>query len=239
MAHHAARTWPRGLSRPSPPPTNRKRFLVKQHNTKGTVVDRKDFVGRRRPLQRFVRALRGSDRPAGVVVHGLGGVGKSSLACRLCDRLDDFDPVVHVGMLDEPTLLRTLESLDSTSEQRALLQGSPDALRHRLRAFLGLRRETGRKRLLLVLDDFEQNTPLDERQQPLISTDAQQVLEGVADSPRRRASTTAATSRPVVRDTGAAAAWADILQVAADQRRCTIPARGTELYSSGWRSGDV
>ena len=74
------------------------------------MVDRKDFVGRRRPLQRFIRALRGNDWPAGVVVYGIGGVGKSSLACRILDRLgESFATAVHVGLLDEPGLLRSLE----------------------------------------------------------------------------------------------------------------------------------
>jgi tetratricopeptide (TPR) repeat protein len=164
--------------RPAPPPTSRRRFLSKKDNTTGSVVDRQDFVGRRRPLQRFVRALRGGDRPAGVVVHGLGGVGKSSLACRLCDRLDDFEPAVHVGVLDEPALLRTLEQLDGSAEERRGLQGTNEPLRHRLRAFLRARQDAGRKKLLLVLDDFEQNTPLDGGQ-PLITVQAQEVLEAL------------------------------------------------------------
>jgi hypothetical protein len=175
----AAVTSPQTLKRKKPPPpTHRPRFLGKKENATGSVVDRKDFVGRRRPLQRFVRALRGTERPAGVEVFGLAGVGKSSLACRLCDRLEDFEPFVHVGVLDEPAFLRTVEQLDSSAEERARLQGSNEPLQHRLRAFLAARQDAGRKKLLLLLDDFEQNTPL-EGGHPLIRTEAQQVLEAL------------------------------------------------------------
>jgi tetratricopeptide (TPR) repeat protein/GTPase SAR1 family protein len=172
-------TAPRTPGRlPPPPPSSKKRFLSKKDNVSGTIVDRKDFVGRRRPLQRFMRALRGNEHPAGIVIYGLGGVGKSSLACRLCDRLVDFEPAVHIGVLDEPTLLDTLEQLQTSADERAVLQGSREPLRHRLRTFLDLRQAAGRKRLLLVLDDFEQNTPLDNGQ-PLIRPQAQEIVESL------------------------------------------------------------
>jgi hypothetical protein len=172
-------TPPRSPGRKNaPPPTNRQRFFGNKANASEMVVDRKDFVGRRRPLQRFIGALRGNEHPAGIVIFGLGGVGKSSLACRLCDRLDEFESVVHVGVLDEPSLLRALERVNSSPEERAFLQGSNEALRHRLRAFLQARHEAGRKKLLLVLDDFEKNMTADGGE-PRIHPTAQEVLEAL------------------------------------------------------------
>src|SRR5207249_1704639 len=44
-----------------------------------------EFVGRRREQRLLLRALRGGR--AGVVVHGLGGVGKSTLAAELMKEL--------------------------------------------------------------------------------------------------------------------------------------------------------
>jgi len=38
----------------------------------------------------------------------MGGLGKSSLAARLCDRLPEFERVVWVGPLDEPYLVNRL-----------------------------------------------------------------------------------------------------------------------------------
>ncbi|MGH3934224.1 MAG: AAA family ATPase, partial [Pseudonocardiaceae bacterium] len=45
-----------------------------------------DFVGRRGELRSLLRDLRGGQR--GVVLHGIGGIGKSSLAAQLVDQLD-------------------------------------------------------------------------------------------------------------------------------------------------------
>ncbi|MGH4023633.1 MAG: CHAT domain-containing protein, partial [Pseudonocardiaceae bacterium] len=46
-----------------------------------------DFVGRRAELRSLLRELRGGKR--GVVLHGIGGVGKSSLATQLVDQLGE------------------------------------------------------------------------------------------------------------------------------------------------------
>ena len=50
------------------------------------VATAQEFVGRRRIIQRSLRALRVADK-LGIIIHGLGGVGKSSVAARLLERL--------------------------------------------------------------------------------------------------------------------------------------------------------
>ena len=47
------------------------------------VATRAEFVGRRRPIQAVLRAFRDG---AGVLVHGMGALGKSSLAARVVSR---------------------------------------------------------------------------------------------------------------------------------------------------------
>ncbi len=176
-------TAPGVNERPKPrPETHQKRWPGKLRNVSSKVVDRRDFVGRRRPLQRLIRALRSNDMPAGVVVFGLGGVGKSSIACRICDRLgSDFEVVIHEGVLDEPGLLKSLEPiLAGHPEHMAALQGSREPLRFRLKHFLDLRAKGGLKPVLLVLDDFEQNLPVDAiAKLPLITPGAQEILEAL------------------------------------------------------------
>ncbi len=84
---------------------SRKRSLVTA--TRGTkmFLDRKQqvpvaaaemFVGRRPELQQALRALRSGDR-AGVLLHGQGRLGKSSLAARIADRCPDFAVAVVFG----------------------------------------------------------------------------------------------------------------------------------------------
>ncbi|MEQ9551501.1 MAG: hypothetical protein RIM23_18075 [Coleofasciculus sp. G3-WIS-01] len=50
------------------------------------VATAQEFVGRRQVLQRCLRKLRNTGN-LGVLMYGLGGVGKSSVAARLLERV--------------------------------------------------------------------------------------------------------------------------------------------------------
>ena len=123
------------------------------------ICKRENFVGRRRLLQsalRMLRAAPGDDRfSSGIVLHGLGGNGKSSLAARIADRLDGWSRVVVFGQLDEDKLLTALDDVlqDATASQ-TLFSGQ-QALARRLASVL--EHPPGNRRMLFVLDDFEQN----------------------------------------------------------------------------------
>ena len=113
-----------------------------------------DFVGRRRLLQRGIRRLR-DPQCTGIVLHGTGGLGKSSVVSRWADRLrGDFLMAAVFGLCDEFTLVNALAALFPHEDQagRDALQGQGD-LFHRLAAAL----DRCEKPFLFVLDDFERN----------------------------------------------------------------------------------
>ncbi|WP_293332880.1 tetratricopeptide repeat protein [Microcoleus sp. CAWBG58] len=153
----------RGRKR-APKPTVTEQFLDAA-GEQVKVPSREAFVGRRRQIQKCLKALN-SDL-VGVLIHGMGGLGKSSLASRLCDRLTQFDKIVWSGKVDEASLLRKLgDKLPKL--QREALQLDNQELKYRLRdLFLALEemadssetQGSGGKlqRFLLVLDDFEQH----------------------------------------------------------------------------------
>ena len=121
------------------------------------VASRESFVGRRRPLQACLRSLRDPDG-VGVLLYGMGGLGKSSLAARICDRMTHFERVVLFGPLDEAELVKRLvNSLAGKIANLELKQRVQDpnvALTDRLREVF----EADLARpFLLVLDDFEAN----------------------------------------------------------------------------------
>ncbi|MDM8536250.1 tetratricopeptide repeat protein [Desulfobacterales bacterium HSG17] len=155
-------------------------FLDEQQKVK--VPTRQGFVGRRRAIQRCLRALRNGDNSIGVILYGMGGLGKSSLAARLCDRLkDDFHVIVRMGELDEPGMVNRIgEDLDKTMRERIL--DPHDELKYKLKdVFANM--ETP---LLLVLDDFERNFENDGKQPvlrndglPVISEEAQKIMEAL------------------------------------------------------------
>jgi DNA replication protein DnaC len=97
------------------------------------VPKRESFVGRRRQLQSCLRTLTQPTEEIGVLIYGMGGLGKSSLAARLCDRLPNFQRVVLVGRIDEPSIVsRLVEKLDD-NEQRKQLQNPDEELRFRFK----------------------------------------------------------------------------------------------------------
>ncbi|MBW4465329.1 MAG: CHAT domain-containing protein, partial [Pegethrix bostrychoides GSE-TBD4-15B] len=120
------------------------------------VVGRQGFVGRRRILQRCLRAMQ-DESLVGVWLHGMGGLGKSAVAARLCDRLAmRLKSVVWVGELDQPVLVSRLAELLETEQQRRALLSREEGLKFRLKRALEELLEQD-QRLLLVWDDFEQN----------------------------------------------------------------------------------
>jgi len=147
---------------PAPKPSVASTFLDPEGRVK--VATRESFVGRRRPLQRSLRVLRDPSTEAlGVVLTGMGGYGKSSLAARICDRLPDFERLVWIGAVDEPALTSKLADWLDNPDLRQLVTDDQEELKYRLRkVFRALAAQpTPPKPLLLVLDDFEQNLEAD------------------------------------------------------------------------------
>ena len=89
----------------APKPTVTEQFLDAA-GKQVKVPSREAFVGRRRQIQKCLKAL--NSNLVGVLIHGMGGLGKSSLASRLCDRLTQFDKIVWSGKVDEASLLSKL-----------------------------------------------------------------------------------------------------------------------------------
>ncbi|MEH1997294.1 MAG: tetratricopeptide repeat protein [Nostoc sp.] len=122
------------------------------------VATPQEFVGRRRTLQRSLRALRAADK-LGVIVYGLSGVGKSTVAARLLERLQGYDKIFIFQQLDEDKLLKEVaDPCHSETGQKILQSNLP--LTQKLTKFLreGLNEQA--QRLIFVLDDFEANLEL-------------------------------------------------------------------------------
>ena len=126
-----------------------------------------DLIGRRRQLRTALAALRGGQAAldrfgdiAGVLLTGVGGIGKTALAGRILTRLaeDGWLTAVHAGRWNPSALTAAvaaaLDGKERQTEARMLLTNpqvddtTKLAVAHRLLA---------RERLLVLFDDFEQN----------------------------------------------------------------------------------
>jgi len=124
------------------------------------------FVGRRRELKEGLRVLGNGDK-AGLLLLGMGRLGKSSLAARLADRRRDLALAVVFGafpgaaaILDAlaEALGDCLEAQDIIKKHQARVLQDPMALEPALRELICADKAPCRqdKPVLLVLDDLEQ-----------------------------------------------------------------------------------
>ncbi|MDM9582501.1 tetratricopeptide repeat protein [Nostoc sp. GT001] len=120
------------------------------------VAKPSEFVGRRRTLQRCLKAIRTS---LGVLIHGLGGVGKSTVTARLLERMVGYHRLVNFRQLDEDKLLKTLAE-QCTLERGHEILNSKLPLMQRLTKFFTEGLNTEKQRFAFVLDDFEANLEL-------------------------------------------------------------------------------
>jgi hypothetical protein len=131
-----------------------KAFLDKQKQV--PVAGRAEFVGRRRALQTIIREFR---RPhhAGVLIHGMGRQGKSSLAARVARRLVNYTTIVVYGHYEAVDILLAFQGLGPTINQivnryESQVQANPSLLSEALQQLLCQSDEA----VLLVIDDLEQ-----------------------------------------------------------------------------------
>ena len=131
-----------------------------------------EFVGRRREIQKVMRAFRERTHKHVAVIRGVGQQGKSSLAARVADRLKhSHDRVVLFGEYDAPAIRRKINTVTGRADVRevfgrhaAAIEKDEANLEHALRdVFETCCKEpvkedgkTTQRSLLIVVDDFEQ-----------------------------------------------------------------------------------
>lgn len=142
------------------------------------VATRETFVGRRRQLQNSLRVLKPYSEKIGVLIHGMGGLGKSTIAARLCDRLSESEKIIWWRQIDEPSLVSKLADKLRNAELRTALREDKEELKYRLRDVFSELTQPENKLFLLVFDDFEWN--LEHRQgRYILKTQVAEILRSL------------------------------------------------------------
>ena len=109
----------RGRKRPYAPEVSQE-FIDEEKRLR--IPRREEFVGRRRQLQNCLRTLKTDDEKVGVLLHGMGGWGKTTIAARLCNRLSDYRAIVLWRQIDETDLVNKLADKLRDPQQRSALK---------------------------------------------------------------------------------------------------------------------
>jgi len=123
------------------------------------VADARRFVGRRREAQAAIAAFR-RDEASGVLLHGMGNLGKSSLAARIANRQPSLTSVVIYEHYDPVKVLEQLAEAMKPGDRRACLdewrpriEAHPTDLEPALETLLTGPFED--RPILLIVDDLE------------------------------------------------------------------------------------
>ncbi len=120
------------------------------------------LIGRRQELRNVLKALRDtSGQYAGVVLTGIGGIGKSAIAGRAIQRMAESKRMIaqHKGRFELSQIAQSLArvlKLSKTEEHRELARQLSDPGLEEWRALL-IGQALTETPVILVLDDFEQN----------------------------------------------------------------------------------
>lgn len=123
------------------------------------------FVGRRRLLQESLRHIR---RSHVLLLHGLGGNGKSTVAARLLERLSEYESVVFYRYFDENSLLERLAGNCESERGHEILSKSLP-LASKLSLFFRQGLNDPKQLFCFVLDDFEANLEEDSEGKQVLS----------------------------------------------------------------------
>ncbi|MCP4216291.1 MAG: tetratricopeptide repeat protein [bacterium] len=115
------------------------------------------FIGRRRQLQQCLRVLKEADDKIGVLLQGTGGLGKSCLAGKLCERFSKHHLIVVHGIFNDISLQKALDlafTMSRDKQGQEILQEQKE-MADKLKALCATSFKNNN--YLFVLDDFEQN----------------------------------------------------------------------------------
>ncbi len=142
-------------------------------------VLKRGFIGRRRQIQQGLRCLRHDEKKIGLLLHGTGGLGKSCLAVRLCERFKDHTLIVVHGKLDAVTFLEALKHgfIRGNDSEGLKILDEKEEIPVKIEKLCYSAFQN--RNYFILLDDFEKNLEGIEEGSPHVLADAVPILEAL------------------------------------------------------------
>jgi tetratricopeptide (TPR) repeat protein len=137
-----------------PKPRRMKHTYLKHSQVK---ILEEGFVGRRRQLQHSLEALKHDRDKIGVLLHGTGGLGKSCLAGKICERFSQHNLIIVHGRFNAITIEAALKDAFIAAKDKTgvkILAAEAEMTDKLAKLCASAFKE---KNYLILLDDFEQN----------------------------------------------------------------------------------
>ena len=139
------------------------------------------FIGRRREVRKSLKCLKKDREKVGLLLHGTGGLGKSCLAGKLCERFKDHTLIIVHGELNAYTFGEALKDGffryggidDEGLTVLNMKEEMPDKIRRLCSSIFQQRT------YLILLDDFEKNLVGMNKGNPDVCADAVPILEAL------------------------------------------------------------
>jgi len=146
-------------------PKPRQVKLVSLRNSRVQVLE-KGFIGRRRQMQSISRTLKQDLYKVGALLLGTGGLGKSCLAGKICERFPDHTEIIVHGKLDAINLGAALKDafIMSQDEKGQKILAQPLEMKDKLARLCA--DSFKEQRYLILLDGFDQNIEGAEKGRP-------------------------------------------------------------------------
>jgi tetratricopeptide (TPR) repeat protein len=135
------------------------------------------FIGRRRQIQRGLRCLRKDMGKVGLLLHGTGGLGKSCLAGKFCERFKNHVLIIVHGELNAVTFGEALKDafIRANDDEGLKILEAREEMPDKIRSLCSSSFQN--RAYLILLDDFEKNMPGAEEGVLEVSPEAVPILE--------------------------------------------------------------
>jgi tetratricopeptide (TPR) repeat protein len=142
-------------------------------------VLKKGFIGRRRQIQQGLRCLKRDTEKVGLLLHGTGGLGKSCLAGKFCERFKDHTLIIVHGDLNAYTFREALKDgfIRGNDNEGLKILEEKEEIPNIIRKLCPSAFQ--KKTYLILLDDFEKNIMEIKDVNPEICAEAVPIMEAL------------------------------------------------------------